>query len=1002
MLRKLGVLALMLILVTVVEGASYGKIRGIVTDAATGDPLWGANVVVQGTNLGAATDEDGYFIIFQVPIGQYTLVANMIGYTSMEVTEVFVMSKLTTTVDFRLSTTTIEGETVTVTAKRDVIKMDLAASQTNATKEEIVHMPFSNDIESYMDSQAGMDGWSIRGGGIDQVGFAIDGLSMVDNAFNQPINMVNMSFVDEVSVIKGGFNAEYGNIRSGMIEVTTEEGAQEYHGSYTMRYSPSRVKHSGHKITDPRSWWHRPYLDPETRENGTSGVLYTSEFGEETNYNSYFDRFEGWGGDTNFVDWENAMLSYIWDHCIDGYDEWDIPDAADLRKEAGLSGKAADPLEYGHLPDVDMEFSLSGPVPVIGGMLGDATFVFSIRDEKVSYAFPSIRDYYHVTNTNSKITSYIGQATKLNIEYLRQEEYSLIEEDWGSLMGPYNDYDPYVYAQTPGEAVRNGFGIGIDHTINNRSFWQFRLAGVNASIFADGPHTFRNEGTAADTIHYFEDYGVTEAPYGFSQFPHRLTAFGSGYIWAGVGASVRNDSKISTMSARFDYTNQINRTNEIKAGVFFNYDDFNANFKIRDFDITGNTTLIFKANPYRGAAYIQDKIEHQGMIANVGLRLEFTNPNTEWYKLDVDSLIYSKYFAAAYKNDFDEAMVREKVKPRVKLSPRIGLSHPLTESSKIYFNYGHDYSMPPTMDMYIVDYTRPGWPIASIGNPSLDIPRTIRYELGFDQELFDQYLISVVAYYRDISDEVGDVMYENTTGSVGYSKTVNNHYADVRGFELTLEKRWGQFFTGFVNYTFLSTKDGFHGREVEYEDPIAQRLYGFRNPVIEQPLPTPYLNANVRLMTPDHWGMATGMWSVSTNVYWSRGDFMTWEPVGRVKRAQNNVRWRDEFNMDMRIDKRLDVGGIEMELYADIFNVLNIQRMTGDGFKNDTDMRNYYNSLHLDEYNKEKYEGTSFVGGNDRPGDIWSEDKDYIDMPNIDLNRLTMPRALTFGIEFGF
>ncbi|UCD36767.1 MAG: carboxypeptidase-like regulatory domain-containing protein, partial [Fidelibacterota bacterium] len=517
MLKKLGLFGLSLFCVTSTALAvNYGKIRGNVTDAETGDPLIGANVVVEGTNLGAATDANGEYIILQVSPGQYTVSANVIGYTQVRITEVLVERDHTSQIEFALTQSAVVGEAITVVAQRDVIKLDLAASQTNATRDEITHMPFSTDLESFLDLQAGVDGWEIRGGGADQIGFAVDGLNMVDNAFNQPINMVNMSFIEEVSIIKGGFNAEYGNIRSGMIDVTTEEGTQEFHGSFSYRYSPPHLKHTGYKVTDPRSWYHRPFLDPDVRENGTGGEMFEDEYGSRSTYAAHFGErnVEGWTAETSFSNWEQAMYAYVWEHCIDGYEKWGIPDAADLRKEAGLKGRAVDPLEYGHLPDLDLEFSLSGPVPVIGRYLGDMTFILSVRENKESYVFPAIRDYYQVQNINAKVTSYLGVATKLNLEFLRQNEQSIASEEedeaWAQLLGPENWYDPYVYTFTPGEAYRTGYGIGIDRTINNRSFWQLRISGVTAEILAgdSSSFTYRNP----DTVAYFEHYAVDERP----------------------------------------------------------------------------------------------------------------------------------------------------------------------------------------------------------------------------------------------------------------------------------------------------------------------------------------------------------------------------------------------------------------------------------------------------------------------------------------------------------
>ena len=1014
---------------SILQAQNVGKIRGEVRDSETGEPLSGVNIVIKNTNMGAATNNNGHYVIVNVSPGEYTLSASIIGYATLNKTNVLVEPDHTTVIDFNLEESTIEGETITVTAERDVIKMDMSSSQKNATAEEIDNLPFSRDIHSFLDMQAGIDGWSIRGGGQGEVSFMVDGMAMNNSAFNRPMNMVNMSSISEVSVIKGGFNAEYGNIRSGVIEVSTKEGTQEYHGSASIHYSPPHKKHTGYKITHPKSWGNRVYLDPKVAFDGTAGVPYVSQYGDSSTYGEYFQNFQGWNKiaeDYPGLDGEDMRNIFIYQHGIDGYDEWNIPDAKEFRKDAGLSGEKADPRAYAVNPDRDVEFSLGGPVP-FSRYLGNATFFASFRDNLSSYAFPSIRDYYHSQTGNFSLTSYLTSSTKLKLDYLFQIEQNIDGEAWGSLDGGGTE-NPYVYVDQPGKVNRSGFGATIEQSVSSRTYWQFKLSGSTMNINSDGAETYRtgsSEFSPGDTIAYYlhergvvqagdlteQDtadvgyYPLTEAPWGFSRYPHRTHLLGTGAIVSGLGAAIRDNSETFSLQAEFDITSQVNRHHEIKAGLMFSYDHFDADFKWRSFDVTENRIEKFSGTPLRGAAYIQDKFEYKGLIANVGVRMEVYDPNTEWYKLDADSLRYSKYFSAAYKSQFDEEMPREEVDPKIVISPRIGVSHPITASSKIYFNYGHQYSTPGGFDKYNVNYTREGYPIDFIGNPRMDLPRTISYELGFDQQILGSYLISLSGYYKDVTNEIGSVFYEDITGSVAYSKNVNNAYSDIRGLEISLEKRWGKWITGALNYTYMVEKFGMVGRESYFEDPMRQRLEGYRNPIVEKPLPIPNVNGYLTFMTPERFGPdVAGIyplsdWNITTSFYWSEGEYITWEPVGQIKRAQNNVQWRDEYNADMRISKRFTVDQYSAIIFADISNVFNIKRLVG-GFKNETDYKAYMSSLRLEEYKKDKYDAyDQYKGGNDKPGD-WKAD--YINLPNIDLGRFTMGRQITFGMEMEF
>jgi len=280
-------------------GGITGKVAGIITDASTGEPLPAVNVVIEGTTLGGATDNEGHYFIINIPPGTYSLQASMVGYTVESRTDIIVSIDHTTPVDFGLRVTAIAGEEITVTAEREIVPMDISASQIVADAAQIAEVPMITDIAQYIHLQAGIEGDYIRGGGLDQTEFFVDGMMVVDNRANKPMMMVNLSAVKELNIVKGGFNAEYGNVRSGLVNVITREGSPSvYHGSMDFRYSPPRYKHSidpGYPITNPNNFYLRPYLDPDVAFVGTDKGTWDKETQDRYPY------FSGWNEISEYV-----------------------------------------------------------------------------------------------------------------------------------------------------------------------------------------------------------------------------------------------------------------------------------------------------------------------------------------------------------------------------------------------------------------------------------------------------------------------------------------------------------------------------------------------------------------------------------------------------------------------------------------------------------------------------------------------------------------------------
>jgi outer membrane receptor protein involved in Fe transport len=207
-----------------------GKIAGKVVDQETGEPLPGVNVLVEGTTLGAATDLQGNFIILRVPPGVYSVRASMIGYTDFRYDNVQVSIDRTTRLEFRLRQTVLEvGETVTVTAQRPLIQMDLTSTSASVSSEVISKLPVER-FQDVVNLQAGVVEGHFRGGRIGEVTYMIDGIPVNDVFSGNFAVEVENNAIQELEIISGTFSAEYGQAMSGVVNIVTKEGGETYAG----------------------------------------------------------------------------------------------------------------------------------------------------------------------------------------------------------------------------------------------------------------------------------------------------------------------------------------------------------------------------------------------------------------------------------------------------------------------------------------------------------------------------------------------------------------------------------------------------------------------------------------------------------------------------------------------------------------------------------------------------------------------------------------------------
>jgi outer membrane receptor protein involved in Fe transport len=217
-----------------------GKIAGAVTDAATGAPIIGASVRVNGTNLGAMTDEDGEFFVINIPSGKYEISATTVGYENVTKTNVQVLVDLTTPVSFQLNVAPIAlAGTIVVEAKDPIIQHDLTESKTIFTADKLRLLPNNQTVAAVIGNYPGVvvddkADLHVRGGRAGQISYYYDEFLVQDLFVDNQGILIVPDALSELSLSSGGYTAEYGGALSAVVNAVTPEGTEEYAGRVKM------------------------------------------------------------------------------------------------------------------------------------------------------------------------------------------------------------------------------------------------------------------------------------------------------------------------------------------------------------------------------------------------------------------------------------------------------------------------------------------------------------------------------------------------------------------------------------------------------------------------------------------------------------------------------------------------------------------------------------------------------------------------------------------------
>ena len=1063
--------------------AGFGQVRsriaGTVKDADTGKPLPYVNVIVENLGLGAAANENGQYVIVNIPVGTWRVRASMVGYEIQVMTEVLVSADRITKLDFSMKPTLIQGALVEVTAKRDELHKEVSNTQLVVSEVQLQEATGIREINAFLTKLPGVsedNGYlSIRGGSADQTGIMVNGLSYANAATGNAETSIPLSAIEQVSLLSGGYNAEYGNFRSGLINVTTKTGSKiGYHGTFSFSRDNTHMRRFGDSFYDTDNHALRSYIDPDVAFVGTEEAWKDDPYLREQ-----YPSFAGWNkaAETyNIGKTEEDQATPLDYYLLACWMNMAIPDYTGLAKlDYTVPEKQKKLFEEHHMreegADLNFDGGFGGPLPLVGKELGDATFFISHNARRRNYIMPVTRSSDELYTTLATVKSQPLKNLTLTFNGLHKREFGVspIRPAWGDFPDasreggfmPVNNikyivknpeywYDPPFYPLLDQTTLMGG--LTINHVLNSSTFWELSLS---ALTIKDHSPTGDNRDQAIITN--FGPFPVTEMPYGKLQFGSNIV---DGYSYPSYDAlpgvpfryrrkegDLYTNVKVGQYHSKFDLASQVGVNHYLKGGIEYNKIDLNHKLWEKWNENYYNTyEFNYHRTPSQTGAYVQDQIAYEAIVANLGVRFDYYyGGGGKWptgdpfaveaftpQKVESDSVLFNYLEQGrSYIWDTWEAYDKEHpgflkpIKNHFAISPRIGVSFPITDRSKFYFNYGHFRSNPPyyTMYLYRYRYTKNG--LYNMSNPNLAPPRTISYELGTAINFYENYVLRLSGYSKDVTGQHGEVTYQTATGGIDYELWTNNEYQDIQGFEINIEKNDNTWMTGWINFNYMLKKSGLTGRELISDVTINNDREGLYAGQESRSLPVPKVNVNITFRSPRQWSPKTmgsrllGNWYVTFFGEWKAGDYFTWNPLNKLH-VNDNIRWPSYYMVDLKVTKKFHIMGLETTFFADISNLFNFKvnlMSKGYAFKSSTgtddledrqDFFLYMGSLRLPIYDspeydalREKYPGY-FIAGDDRLGDLRSVDKPHINDPNLPFWLYGEPRDIWVGLRFSF
>jgi outer membrane receptor protein involved in Fe transport len=865
-----------------------GRVEGKVLDAKTGDGLPGANVVIKGTYYGGSSDIDGVIKIEKVNPGVFTLEVTLIGYKTVQFTNITVEAGQTATFTAQMEETVLTlGEDIVVIGERPLFDIEETASRRQMEQEDIQAAALKS-VQSIVSLQTGVvladNEIHIRGGRSHENAYLLDGVSVQDPLAGTGFGLqLSPAAIENVEVITGGYNAEYGQATSGIVNITTREGSDKYGGALSYK-----TDHYG--------------LNDDSRSNWNTDI-YELNFSGPEPLTSQLLPLLGVQ-----IPGEMSFFGTFYAHLSDGYTRWVEVIGADGRPTA---------------------YEIEAPDKLLSSIYGGTRYG---PRRSNNYSFLSKFTYKPMATMRLSYT----HSQSLVIDQNTQTIQATLER-----VEPNPGYQ-YRFQFIPDSAntftqrsLQNSFSW--THTLSTQLFYELKFSTYTAHVRGDA------NGRSFESYMEPQDLVTFPVTY-FNQNTDTVGVVpGDGFYDVGSPTSWR-DHFVQEYTLKFDLTNYFSETNKFKAGLEMRFQNLQIAELVQPWvKPLGFDNDIYSVFPAIGALYAQNHITLSGMILNVGLRLDYWLPGKYVDDVATDTssaLIVSQGLRQEYLDDTIELFGR---RMKARLSPRIGISHPVSDNQTLFFSYGHFSKFPRPQFVYSKLRRTSIRSNLPVGNPNLNPETTVAYELGLRNQLSGDDVLTVTAFYKDIFDYITEERVLRISGLGGaqfFDTYLNSDYGRVRGIEVEYKKRIGDWFRGSASGSFsIATGKSSSPNEnaVRLQEGQPERI---REDFLiwDRPLQLSLnLNFTVQKGNP-LFGIGEGIlddFNLFTRIFFQSGkrytpqEFLGFVPVtGRPAYVRDIDRPNDAvgenwFYIDMNLEKYFDLGFGKLIASIEIENLLN-------------------------------------------------------------------------------
>lgn len=898
--------------------AQNGRISGKVTDQQTGEPLVGANVIILGTSLGAASDVNGEYIINNVGAGQYSVKASYIGYQDVTVSDLIVNTGLTTRLNFELQTKGFSTSEVVIVSQRPLIEK----TSTNAVRivgsEDIEKLGLRN-LNSIVELQAGVvrqnDMTFIRGSRPDETGYTVEGAD-VKNILNRnggSLVTVTTDALQEVLVQAGGYTAEFGNANAGIVSSEFKTGTNQYHFSFRAE-TDNFGNYPGDKFLGTYSYGYSDYVLT------LSGPLFTDKLkvfisGENSFYRDEARYF--YANPETFSDGAELATTKVYD--------------------SGAYSGITDEYQYltwdaANIPgNMHNRYTMNGTVlfdnnPLILRLAAAYTWQRAVTVNTLRNLFNVARLPY-TDNTN----------LLLNLK----GTYILSSSSF--LEGSFAVYD--YHAKTYDPIFEDNLLLYSDSLAGTQYGWQYSNYTNDPSAYDFYGFPFNREGTLVTT--YSKDHNSyingTLAYTGQIE-KHALKIGGSFQRWTVRRYQMADATDLLTVLRNNpdDLRNKESLADLMAAVEYSNYNNYGYDV----FGVETDDGQFAAKHPILGSAYLLDRFEVNDLIINAGLRYDH---------IDMDSWAWTNALSPQIDRSTnlipDSSLTSGDVYDYI--SPRLGFAFPVTDKTVFHLQYGK-FVQSPSLDVayrgvYQATYQLVGSnlftnPIAYNPSPI----RTTQYEVGFSQQFTDFAAFDLTAFYKDIKGQLQYAVIKTEAGAIRskYNVFANQDFSTTKGLETSIKIRRMERVSATLNYTYSSAEgtnslsnSGVGSTEVngnvptvliplDYNQTHRGSFYidyrfdkGDGGPILER------MGLNVLFTFNSGHPFTYAEWTgLGQSSAWTggltpigTGDTRGRRPIGPINSA--TTPW--VYNIDLRIDKTVTLFNLDVNFYIYVQNLLN-------------------------------------------------------------------------------